>query len=296
MANQFVDAVYNWALKCRHCQLNGSEQVFPMTPSVPSFISRYGPWALVTGASEGIGQSFAHALARRGVNLVLVARRLTALDELAGALARQHGVQCKVIAADLSTEAGVSAVVQGSTDIDVGLVVCSAGFGTAGPFLKSELQDELNMLAVNCAAVTALSQALGQRLAARERGGLILLSSIVAFQGVARSAHYAATKAYVQTLAEGLGREWRALGVDVLAVAPGPVSTGFAARSKLAMGKAETPDVAAEQTLRALGRRATLRPGILAKLLGYALAVTPRWGRIRIMGAVMGGMTRHLGH
>ena len=259
-------------------------------------MSRYGPWALVTGASEGIGQSFAQALAQRGINLVLVARRQTALDELAAALARQHGVRCKVIAADLSTEAGVNAVLQGSADIDVGLLVCSAGFGTAGPFLKSDIRDELNMLAVNCGAVTSLSWASGQRLAARGRGGLILLSSIVAFQGVARSAHYAATKAYVQALAEGLGREWRALGVDVLAVAPGPVSTGFAKRSNLVMGKAEHPDVVAEQSLRALGRRATVRPGFLAKLLGYALAVTPRWGRVRIMGAVMGGMTRHLEH
>jgi short-subunit dehydrogenase len=119
-----------------------------------------------------------------------------------------------------------------------------------------------------------------------------MLSSIVAFQGVPGSAHYAATKAYVQTLAEGLHLEWKGHGVDVLALAPGPVATGFAERAKLYMTNAASPDVVAEQGLRALGRVGTARPGLLAKLLGYSLAMTPRWGRIRIMRMVMRGMTR----
>lgn len=258
-----------------------------------SFDARYGPWAVVTGASEGIGRSFATALARRGFHLVLVARRLQALEALAESLAREHNNQVKVIAADLSTAKGVATVLEDSARHDVGLVVCAAGFGTAGPFLAGDIGEELDMLQVNCGATTALSWGFGRRFDARGRGGLILLSSIVAFQGVPRAAHYAATKSYVQTLAEGLRIEWADRGIDVLAVAPGPVSTGFARRSKLSMGRAESPDVVALESLKALGRRGTVRPGLLAKVLGYSLAMTPRWGRIRIMAMVMRGMTKH---
>lgn len=126
----------------------------------------------------------------------------------------------------------------------------------------------------------------------RGRGGLVLLSSVVAFQGVPRSAHYAASKAYVQTLSEGLRDEWSDHGVHVLSVAPGPVRTGFAARSKLTMSQAEEPRVVARASLEALGHAGTVRPGFLAKLLGYSLALTPRWGRIKIMRKIMAGMTR----
>lgn len=258
-----------------------------------SFDARYGPWAVVTGASEGIGRSFATALARHGLHLVLVARRSQLLDDLAATLAKDHGRQCEVLAADLSTAEGVALVLDGTARHDVGLVVCSAGFGTAGPFLAGDIGEELDMLQVNCGATTALSWGFGRRFASRGRGGLILLSSIVAFQGVPRAAHYAATKSYVQTLAEGLRIEWADRGIDVLAVAPGPVSTGFARRSKLSMGRAESPDVVALESLEALGRRGTVRPGLLAKVLGYSLAMTPRWGRTRIMAMVMRGMTKH---
>lgn len=257
-----------------------------------SFASAYGPWALVTGASEGIGRAFAVELARRGVHVILVARRRPALEALAMSLTQTHGVQCQVIEANLSDAQGVQQVLSCSADLDVGLVVCAAGFGTSGPFLHNELATELDMLQVNCAAVVALSWGLGQRLARRGRGGMVLLSSLVAFQGVARSAHYAASKAYVQTLAEGLREEWAPLGVQVLSVAPGPVRSGFAARSQMTMARAEDPQVVARVSLDALGRAGTVRPGWLAKLLGYSLALTPRGIRVKIMGQVMAGMTR----
>lgn len=254
---------------------------------------RYGPWAVVTGASEGIGKSFAAMLARQGFHLVLVARRAQLLDVLAANLAQERGRRCEVLVADLSTAEGVAMVLERTARHDVGLVVCSAGFGTAGRFLEGDIGEELDMLQVNCGATTALSWGFGRRFASRGRGGLILLSSIVAFQGVPRSAHYAATKSYVQTLAEGLRVEWADRGIDVLAVAPGPVGTGFARRARLNMGRAESPDVVALESLEALGRRGTIRPGLLAKVLGYSLAMTPRWGRIRIMAMVMRGMTKH---
>jgi uncharacterized protein len=258
-----------------------------------SFLTRYGPRALVTGASDGIGRSFAVALARRGLDLVLVARRREKLESLARTLTQEHAVQCRVVAADLATAEGLAAVLEATSELDMGLAVCAAGFGTAGPFLDGDLDNELDMLQLNCGATTALSWHFGKRLGTRGQGGLILLSSIVAFQGVPRAAHYAASKAYVQTLAEGLQLEWRDRGIDVLAVAPGPVNTGFAGRSRLNMGKAESPDVVAEQSLKALGRGGTVRPGVLSKVLGYSLAMAPRRARTAIMGTIMRGMTAH---
>lgn len=253
----------------------------------------YGPWALVTGASDGIGREIAVQLAEAGLHLVLVARRREILESLAGDLASRSGVEARVVAADLGRPEGVETVVSATADLDVGLLVAAAGFGTSGPFLASDLTTELEMVDVNCRAVAALSHHFGQRFARRGCGGLVLMSSIVAFQGVPRSANYAATKAYVQSLAEGLRSELARYGVDVLASAPGPVHSGFAERAGMQMGKALSPDAVARGTLAALGRRGTVRPGWLSKLLGGSLALLPRWGRVRIMTAVMGGMTRH---
>ncbi len=263
-----------------------------MNSAALAFTQKYGPWALVTGASDGIGRAFAAELAQRGVHVVLVARRQVQLEQLASLLTAAHGVQCQVVAANLSHPEGVQQVLARTAARDVGLVVSAAGFGTSGPFLRNDLPTELDMLQVNCGALAALSWGMGQRLVQRGRGGLVLLSSVVAFQGVARSAHYAATKAYVQTLSEGLHEEWSGQGVQVLAVAPGPVRSGFAARSQMTMAQAEDPQVVARASLDALGRTGTVRPGFLAKLLGYSLGVTPRWGRVKIMGKVMAGMAR----
>jgi hypothetical protein len=253
--------------------------------------STYGPWAVVTGASDGIGRAFARCLAAAGVGLVLVARRERVLAALADDLARAHGVAARVVAVDLGAPAGVDALLAATRDLDVGLLVASAGFGTSGPFVDGDLAAELAMIDLNCRAVAALSHAFGRRLVARGRGGLVLMSSLVAFQGVPRVANYAATKAYVQSLAEGLRVELAPRGVDVLASAPGPVHSGFGARAAMTMGRAQTPDEVAAASLAALGRWGTVRPGWLAKLLELSLTLLPRWGRVRMLGAVMSGMT-----
>lgn len=119
------------------------------------------------------------------------------------------------------------------------------------------------------------------------------MSSLLAFQGVPRAANYAATKAYVQSLAEGLRVELAPFGVDVVASAPGPIHSGFGARAAMTMSMGQTPDVVARTTLDALGRWGTVRPGWLSKLLEASLSFLPRWGRVRILTLVMGGMTKH---
>ncbi|MGB8170455.1 MAG: SDR family NAD(P)-dependent oxidoreductase [Chthoniobacteraceae bacterium] len=258
-----------------------------------TFKVRYGQWAVVTGASSGIGEAIAAEVAAAGLNLVLVARSQVALTQTAARLSAQHKVQTRVIVADLAANMGIQQVVEETKNLDIGLLVAAAGFGTAGSFIGAKIEDELAMLDVNCRAVLALSLHFGKRFAERGRGGLILFGSLVGFQGAPQAAHYAATKAYVQTLAEGLHVEFAPRGVDVLASAPGPVHSGFAARARMQMGAAEKPATVARATIAALGRRMTVTPGPLSKFLTYSLMTAPRSLRTRIMGAIMSGMTKH---
>jgi short-subunit dehydrogenase len=250
----------------------------------------------VTGASDGIGRAFAWEAARGGLNLVLVARRKDKLDSLAEEIAASHKVQTMVLACDLSQQAGVDAVVDATKALDVGLLVAAAGFGTSGPILEANLDEERAMLQVNCYALLALSVHFGQQFAKRGRGGIILMSSLVGWQGTPFAAHYAATKAYVQSLAEAMHAELKGRGVDVLASAPGPVNSGFSARANMRMGAAATPAGIAKASLAALGRGRTVVPGMFSKVLTYSLVLLPRAARTWVMGQIMHGMTKHQMH
>lgn len=257
------------------------------------FLKRYGPWAIVTGASSGIGRALALRLAESGLNLVLVARNRPALEELAAELRARQGVEVRVLVADLALETSLEAIQAATADLDVGLLVASAGFGSSGPFLEADLALETEMLMVNGRAVLQAAHHFGRRFRERGGGGLVLLSSVVAFQGAPWAANYAATKAYVQTLAEALHEELRSDGIAVLAAAPGPTHTGFADRARMRLGTAADPEAIAQPILEALGRQATVRPGLLSKLLAFSLLLLPRWARVRFMGKVMQDVHRN---
>lgn len=260
-----------------------------------SLAEEFGPWAVVTGASEGMGRFIAQELADAGLNLVLVARRADLLAELAASLKRSSGVEALALPLDLGQPDQVEILLDRTRDKDIGLLVAAAGFGTSGRFVDNELAAELDMLNVNCRAVLVLTHAFARRLKARGRGGLILFGSLVGWQGVPFAAHYAATKAYMQSLAEGLRVELASHNITVLAAAPGPVSSGFAGRASMIMSAATPAAVAARGIVRALGRKGTVVPGALGKLLTYSLIPLPRSLRVRIMTQVMRGMTKHDG-
>lgn len=247
----------------------------------------YGPWAVITGASDGIGRAIAGRAAAEGINVALVARSEGILRELAAELERTRGVQTRVIAVDLGKPASVTTLLDAVADLDVGLAVLAAGFGTIGPLADASTDDELDMIAVNVAAVAELAQGFARRMTARGRGGLVLFSSVLGWQGVPGQANYSATKAYVQALGEGLHGELKLRGVDVLCVAPGPVHTGFAARAGMTLPVATTPDVVADAAWAALGRRVTVVPGIQAKVMTAALKSLPRRGRSAILARIM---------
>lgn len=251
---------------------------------------RFGPTALVTGASDGIGRAFAVQLAEQGFDLILVARRDSVLQELALDLGTRFGVNVRAVAMDLSEPSAVPKLMSLTETTPVGLVVAAAGFGSIGPFLDQDVASEINMVDLNCRSVVELSYGFGQRMAAERHGGIVLFGSLVGFNGAPLSATYAATKGFVQSFAEGIAAEMRPNGVNVLSVAPGPVGTGFAARAGMQMGQATTPEMVARSALASLGRRTTVRPGFLAKFLGWSLAMLPRWGRVQVMGIIMKGM------
>jgi hypothetical protein len=242
---------------------------------------------VVTGATSGIGRAIAAELAGAGLSLVLVARDTASL----AAVADELGSEVVAVTADLSTAEGVAALVGATADLDVGLLVSAAGFGTSGALVDGDPATELAMLDLNCRATYLLGREFGTRLARRGRGGIVLFGSIVGYQGAPGAAHYAATKAYVQTLGEGLRHELAPAGVDVLVSSPGPVHTGFAARAGMTMTRALRPRDVAVATLAALGRRTTVTPGALSKLLRWSLATLPRSARTRVMGRVVAGMT-----
>jgi len=261
-----------------------------MTTRRNTLTLRFGPTALITGASDGIGRAFATELAEQGFDLILVARRSAALREVARDLGVRFGTEVAIIPIDLSAPDAVAAVLEKTKDAQIGLVIAAAGFGSIGPFLQQHMTSEINMVDLNCRSVVALSHGFGSRMAQQGRGGIVLFGSLVGFQGAPLSATYAATKGFVQSFAEGLAPELGAQGVSVLSVAPAQVGTGFAARAGMQMGKAATPETVAKGALAALGKRGTVRPGFLAKFLGWSLAMLPRWGRVKIMGIIMKGM------
>lgn len=255
--------------------------------------NRYGEWAIVTGASSGIGLELATQLASAGFNLVINSRHLEKLQALEKHLKINSNITIKIVASDVSETEGIDKIIATAKGLNVGLLIASAGYGTSGNFINSSLHSEINMLRVNCEALLALTHYYSQQFVQQKRGGIILMSSMVAFQGTPYSANYAATKAYVQTLAEGIAVELKPHGVDVLAAAPGPVESGFSQRANIKMSMSLKPAQVGVPILKALGQKTTVLPGALTKLLVYSLRTVPRWAKVKIMEKVMGGMTEH---
>jgi uncharacterized protein len=256
------------------------------------FHESYGPWAVVTGASSGIGQEMANCLAKAGFHMVLIARSEEILRDMAQDLSGRFNTQSRVLALDLSDERSYEEIATSTDDLDVGLLVYSAGFGDSGLFIDSDLPNQFQMVDVNCRMLMGVSHLFAKRFAQQRRGGMVLMSSLVGFQGVPHTAHYAATKAYVQSLAEGLHFELAPYGVDVIASAPGPIHSGFAKKANMNLTLAQKPSDVAEETLLALGRGITVRPGFLSKFLEFSLCFLPRRFRVQMMGLIMKGATQ----
>jgi len=260
---------------------------------VDAFLKRYGPWALIAGASEGIGEAFARELARRGLNLVLVARRSGPLEAAAREIAGLANVQVRCLPLDLGHTDAAATLDTEFADLDIGLVVYNAALAPAGRFLEIPLADQLAAIDVNVRGPLGMAHRFGQRLASRGAGGIVLLSSLTAFQCSPYVATYGATKSFLLTLAEGMWFELAPRGVDVLAVCAGATRTPRYLKSAKGRAPGELdPDQVAREALASLGRGPLMIPGRFNRLASQLMRrLLPRRMTIRIMG----GQTRHLG-
>ena len=260
------------------------------------FIEKYGPWALVAGASQGIGRAFAHCLAKRGLQLVLVARAEDPLVALSGELENRYQVQTLHLSVDLSTTDALDRIAAATEAVEIGLVVYNAAFADTGPFLDRGQESLSRLVATNCTGPLYSCRHFGGKMAERGRGGIILMSSMSGFQGTPYVAAYAASKAFNLVLAEGLWYELKSANVDVLACCPGPTGTpGF---NNSLEGKRPpvfppvlSPARVAEQSLRYLGKRSVLVPSFANRLASFFMQkLLPRQAGVRIMGKSTGRM------
>lgn len=236
-----------------------------------SHINKYGPWAVVTGASSGIGDQFARQLASSGLSIALVALPSDRnLRTIAAQLRKKYGVQTRTIPADISLPAGIDTVISKTAGLDVGLLVNNAGVEAHGSFFRHSRDVYQNLVAVNVAAVTALTHALGRRIANRSQGGAIVFVSSMASRGCPWLASYGASKAFVTAFALAIREELREKEVDVLVVEPGMVSpTGI-------IDEDRAKDVKEKTGATSLHPRVCVSQALEALVLGKA-RVTPGW-------------------
>ncbi len=249
--------------------------------------------ALVTGASSGIGEALARALAARGFELVLVARREPALEKLCDELSDRHAVKCAVLAADLTQPAGVDAVSDRIRERAFSIVVNNAGHGSVGLFHELPLEEELGEIQLNVSALVALSHAALEVMVPRRSGGLLNVASTASFQPGPKNATYSATKAFVRSFTEALHEEVLSSGIHVTALCPGFTRTEFQSRAGMEASNVPgvmwaEPEAVAMAGLSALERnQAVCVPGIMNKLGAASVRIAPRSVARKMAGQVL---------
>jgi len=254
-------------------------------------------WVLITGASSGFGEEFARQYAAQGHSLVLVARRLDRLQSLAQALRQQYHVEVVAEQVDLSDIARITELQRRLHDrgIAIDILINNAGYGLQGPFVDSQLDAALAMLQLDVASLTAVTHVFAQDMRARGRGRILLVASLLAYQGVQNFAVYAAAKAYVLRLAEALHRELKRDGVTVTALCPGVSDTGFATAARMKLTPAlkqlmMQPAPVVRAGIRALqAGRISVVPGWANKALVILTWATPRWLHQAFLSHAMNG-------
>ena len=230
------------------------------------FKIKYGPWALVAGGSEGIGGAFSSEIARNGINLVLIARRRDLLERKTLELKTQFGIQVNTILMDLASTTMLAEISRQTEGLEIGLLVYNAALARVGAFFNSGLEDELACIDVNCKGPLQLIHQFGKKMIRRQRGGIILMSSMAGLRGAPFYSHYAATKAYNIVLGESLWYEFRPHHVDVLTCIAGMTSSPQLMKTVIEENKTKgtslmTPESVAQEALSALGEMPSVIPG-----------------------------------
>ena len=255
------------------------------------FRGRYGPWALVAGGANGIGAAFCRQLAAEGSDLVVFDRDEPALETLAAELRPQVQVVSATVDLALAPDPLLSRLRETIGTREIGLYVANAAWSPVGPFVDTSLDALLRALDVNCRAAVVLAHELGRAMAARGRGGVIVMSSIAAETGTAQVALYSATKAFALVLAEGLWYELRDRGVDVIAIRPGSTRTPSWESTQPPGGDvsaAMDPADVAREALAALGTAPSMVAGADNRRAEAYFRSLPRRDVIELMSSITG--------
>lgn len=247
---------------------------------------RFGPWAVVTGSSSGIGRALARQLAANGLNVVLVARRGQLLEELGQQLAREYRVEYRAVAVDLTSEGFLAPIRAATDDLDIGLVISDAGAPLPGEFIDTQLEALLRQVRLDVTAPLQLTHHFARRLAERGRGGMLLVSAMGAGRGLPLVAVSAAGKSFVLSLGEGLHAEFAKRGLNASVLIVGPTDTHVIDlmgldRSKMPV-KPQTAEATAAEALAALvANRATHLSGRINRILYRVMpaSITTRLAR-----------------
>jgi len=260
------------------------------------FRETYGPWAIVTGASSGIGEAFAHAVAKRGLQPLLVARRGDELARVAGEVKAATGVDCEILAADLVSPEFIGAIERACEGRDIGLVVSNAGYNPPGDFEMRSREELCAVLEINCKAPVLLAEAFVRRLRERGRGGFLITGSIEGFHGIPHSTVYAASKNFVQAFGEGLWGELAPEGIDVVVLAPGATDTPLIrSRGMQDLPGIMTSESVAEFGLDHLAQGPTAIPGESNQQMVATFSGMPRKDAVQAMGQAMAAASAQAG-
>lgn len=252
---------------------------------------KYGEWALVTGASSGIGEEFARKFASEGLNLILVARRKDRLEKLSVQLQQQYKIESIVCAVDLASDSFIEEIKMSIGNREIAVLVNNAGFGSTSEFVNASLEHEAEMVKVNCLAPIILTHHFVEGMRARKRGAIIFLGSTVAFQPTPFMATYSATKAFNLFMGDALWWELKKYNIDVLSLNPGGTDTEFQriASSDVGPVPRSTKDVV-NSALKTLGKRPTVADGFFNKLL----SVSSRFGTRKLTVSISGLIAKKL--
>ena len=251
-----------------------------------SLPDRYGPWALVAGASEGLGAAFASQLAARGMHLVLVARRGHLLAQLEEQLTTEYQVEVRCVAGDLADPTFAETLAGAVAGLELGIVIYNAAYTAVGPFAEAPEEEIEQVVDVNVLGPLRVLRALVPAMCARGRGAVVLMSSLSGQQGTPYISVYAASKAFNMILAEGLWYELRAHGVEVVACCAGAMRTpGYIKSFNRDVPGMLSPEEAARRTLDGLGGGPRLVPGVVNRLTAVLLGrLLPRRSAVRLIG------------
>ncbi len=248
------------------------------------FKEKYGDWALITGASSGIGKCFAETLAPMGFNLILVARSEKKLNHISIELSSSHSIKCRVIVADLTKEKSVNHIIEQTQDINIGLLINNAGYSLTGDFIADTQNSQTDLMKINSLIPMQLCHWFGQKMQVKGKGGIINVSSVSGIMPLPNWTTYSASKSFLKSFSESLWYELKPKGIDIIALCPGATKTNFHKTAKV-NSNGLLPKKIVEAGIKKLGKTPSVIVGTSNKFLVFIMSILPLKMKIRL-GAI----------